>query len=189
VRREDFLPSPMNLACQKSCKSLLQVKQRFVIHFEFNSQRASRSRTSGVALNEFGFGSPVVSPHRFSPSAQTGWKHCATLFCVFPSSLKTKARAETRALNRCSGVSAERRISLSSFQSAALLPRRRYGFTPCRCPKRLCRRDPSSWCGRIRRAACPRARRCARQNNRAAPATGSPATVRCGRHRKTPAPC
>jgi hypothetical protein len=35
VRREEFLPSPMNLACQNTCKSLLQVKQRFVIHFEF----------------------------------------------------------------------------------------------------------------------------------------------------------
>jgi hypothetical protein len=45
VRREEFLPSPMNLACQKTCKSLLQVKQRFVTYFS-SRKRASLAPSS-----------------------------------------------------------------------------------------------------------------------------------------------
>jgi len=82
-------------------------------------------RLGGFALNEFEFGSPVTSPLRFFPSARTGWKRspslrygatsCATLFCVLlrPTNatarmtlppLKTKARAEARAVNCFAGV-------------------------------------------------------------------------------------
>ena len=56
---------------------------------------------------------------------------------------------------------------------------------------RGCRRHPgrSSWCGRTRRAACPRARRCARQSSRAGPGAGWPADGRCGSRRSRPARC
>ena len=56
----------------------------------------------------------------------------------------------------------------------------------CRWWRKRGRRGPSSWCGRIRRAACRRARRCARRRNRAAPAADSPAGAPCGSRRRTP---
>lgn len=61
--------------------------------------------------------------------------------------------------------------------------------TPCKSRWRSCRRDRSSWCGRIRRVACPRARRCARRNNHAALAAGLRATPPSGIDRKTRVRC
>jgi hypothetical protein len=50
----------------------------------------------------------------------------------------------------------------------------------CRCPPRLHRRDRSSWCEGMRRAACRRARTRVRRNSRVGPGGGWLAIVRCG---------
>src|ERR1043166_2645201 len=60
---------------------------------------------------------------------------------------------------------------------------------PYTCSTKHPRRGRSSWYGKIPRAACPRARRCAPRNNPAAPGEGSPADVHCDRRRKRPGPC
>ncbi len=62
-------------------------------------------------------------------------------------------------------------------------------LTRCTCCCWSCHRGRSSWCGRTRRAVCPRVRTCAPQNNRVAPATNSRAARRCDTGRKTPARC
>ena len=60
-------------------------------------------------------------------------------------------------------------------------------FRRCRWSMPSCRLCPSSWCGRIRRAACRCAHRCARRSSHAAPATDWPAVRRCDTGRKRPA--
>ena len=78
-------------------------------------------------------------------------------------------------------------------RSAGLQPGTRHpqpvSPTPYKCRTPSSRRVRSSSYGRTPRAACRCVRKCARRNNPAAPATGSPATARSDSCRRMPAPC
>jgi hypothetical protein len=51
VHREDFLPSPMNLARQKTCKLLMQVHQKFVIHWALQAANALPTRVPSAFVH------------------------------------------------------------------------------------------------------------------------------------------